>query len=283
MQRTTSRAAGAQVSNMTDITPQPAPRCSRCAAAIPRRELAQRGRPRRFCTAECRNANSCQDCGIGISPGSVRCRPCSKACRQSPRIKAYCRVCNAPIRTSRDRRLRDSGNRFCSKQCYAEHLRRTLNPNGVIRYRARYDLDAIYIRDKGVCHLCHRKVKREHATADHLVPRVHGGSDNPDNLSLAHRSCNSRRHTGRIPAQLRLGSYEEPDSILIEGMCVGCGSPFASAKGRRRRFCSPACCYAIHAIATRERARQTRPSRHLRVLTFNQLRDGWLERRRRSA
>jgi 5-methylcytosine-specific restriction endonuclease McrA len=67
-----------------------------------------------------------------------------------------------------------------------------------------YDRDAIYDRDGGRCHICHAKVPRRLMTIDHLIPIVHGGSDTPDNVAVAHRACNLRRGPGRLPAQLRL-------------------------------------------------------------------------------
>jgi 5-methylcytosine-specific restriction endonuclease McrA len=36
-------------------------------------------------------------------------------------------------------------------------------------------------------------------TADHIVPRAHGGPDTLDNLRCVHRSCNSRRGAGTPP------------------------------------------------------------------------------------
>lgn len=59
---------------------------------------------------------------------------------------------------------------------------------------------ALYERDDWVCHLCSSPVDRsahfndDYAPSlDHLVPRMHGGSDEPSNLRTAHRICNSLR------------------------------------------------------------------------------------------
>jgi 5-methylcytosine-specific restriction protein A len=49
---------------------------------------------------------------------------------------------------------------------------------------------AVLIRDKGICHLCGRGGAR---TVDHLVPRAHGGGDEPANLAAAHGTCNTAR------------------------------------------------------------------------------------------
>lgn len=74
------------------------------------------------------------------------------------------------------------------------------NPNGrriAISKRSRID---IYERDGRICQLCGGPVDlklpwtdRWSATLDHIVPYSLGGADDPGNLRLAHRSCNSRR------------------------------------------------------------------------------------------
>jgi len=68
----------------------------------------------------------------------------------------------------------------------------------------RIDRKAIYQRDQGKCHICHKKVSDKRFTIDHLIPRIYGGSDAPSNLALAHPTCNNKRQDGLIAAQLRL-------------------------------------------------------------------------------
>lgn len=60
-------------------------------------------------------------------------------------------------------------------------------------------LDQIYRRTSGYCHLCHSKLSRKnYATAgkkgawevEHSVPRSKGGSNHPNNLFAACISCN---------------------------------------------------------------------------------------------
>lgn len=76
----------------------------------------------------------------------------------------------------------------------------------------RYSLADIAERDGHRCHLCNRKVNmdlsgdhRRGPTIDHLIPLSDGGADVPENVALAHRSCNcARRDKG--PAQLRLAA-----------------------------------------------------------------------------
>lgn len=47
----------------------------------------------------------------------------------------------------------------------------------------------------GVCGICGKPFDNpaDPPVADHIVPRVAGGSDELDNLRAAHRSCNGRR------------------------------------------------------------------------------------------
>lgn len=66
---------------------------------------------------------------------------------------------------------------------------------------------AIAERDKWTCHICGKKVGRDKAVFDHLVPISRGGPHVATNIRIAHRVCNQRRGAGRIPAQLLLFSW----------------------------------------------------------------------------
>lgn len=68
----------------------------------------------------------------------------------------------------------------------------------------RVDPTEIYERDKGICHICKRKVSRKTFTLDHLIPLSKGGPHAASNVAVAHHRCNCRRSDGRLPAQLRL-------------------------------------------------------------------------------
>lgn len=59
-------------------------------------------------------------------------------------------------------------------------------------------------RDRSICHICKKRVNSREITLDHLIPLIKGGEHTERNLAVAHRSCNSRRHDGKLPAQLRL-------------------------------------------------------------------------------
>jgi 5-methylcytosine-specific restriction endonuclease McrA len=71
-------------------------------------------------------------------------------------------------------------------------------------------LDALYERDGGICQLCFRPCDRNSASRDHIRPRSRGGSDNPNNIQLAHRLCNWRRgssHLQQTPSVDEHGAY----------------------------------------------------------------------------
>ena len=65
------------------------------------------------------------------------------------------------------------------------------------------DVQLIYKRDKGRCHICGRAVTRAFASLDHLVPISRDGPHAPWNVRLSHLRCNLSRGA-RGPAQLLL-------------------------------------------------------------------------------
>jgi 5-methylcytosine-specific restriction endonuclease McrA len=67
-----------------------------------------------------------------------------------------------------------------------------------------YTLKEIAKRDGDRCHICRKRVPTHERSVDHLVALSAGGPDVPENVALAHRSCNSRMGVHRLPAQLLL-------------------------------------------------------------------------------
>lgn len=66
--------------------------------------------------------------------------------------------------------------------------------------KRRIGIENIGDRDGWVCHICEKPVDpflpgnhKEGATFDHVIPLSKGGSDEPDNLKLAHWICNIRK------------------------------------------------------------------------------------------
>lgn len=78
----------------------------------------------------------------------------------------------------------------------------------------------------GRCHLCHEKVDRalygrtgafgaDTVTVDHLEPQIFGGSDDADNLRIAHHNCNSLRGIDD-PEEARLALVNTTDEPPID-------------------------------------------------------------------
>lgn len=59
----------------------------------------------------------------------------------------------------------------------------------------------VFVRDKYICHLCHKKTRKP--TIDHIVPMSRGGGHVWNNVACACLACNCRK-SGRIIGQLRL-------------------------------------------------------------------------------
>lgn len=52
------------------------------------------------------------------------------------------------------------------------------------------DFKRIYQRDRDICYLCGRKVKKSERHLDHVIPLSRGGTHSEDNLRLTHARCN---------------------------------------------------------------------------------------------
>lgn len=70
--------------------------------------------------------------------------------------------------------------------------------------------EIVYKLDRGLCHICHKKVKFHMAVLDHIIPEtalVEEFSFDRNaywNLRAAHKRCNCQRSNGRIVGQIRL-------------------------------------------------------------------------------
>ena len=67
------------------------------------------------------------------------------------------------------------------------------NKMPVKTFRGKPSKDAIYTRDAGICQYTGKKVDRNNATVDHIVPRSKGGEDTWTNLVLCSREVNSKK------------------------------------------------------------------------------------------
>ncbi len=60
-------------------------------------------------------------------------------------------------------------------------------------FRGKPSKDAIFIRDGGVDQYTGKKLKRDEATIDHIVPKSKGGRDAWENLALTSKEINSKK------------------------------------------------------------------------------------------
>jgi 5-methylcytosine-specific restriction endonuclease McrA len=135
-----------------------------------------------------------------------------KACQQQ-RQKAF-RVAHPEYVRQRDARYR---------QVYAEKIRARrarwgrAHPGKSQQYAARrrarkrragkiepIDRDYVYKRDRGICSICGRKVRKKDMSMDHIIALAQGGEHSLTNVTLVHLQCNTRKRTRVVPQQLYL-------------------------------------------------------------------------------
>lgn len=137
------------------------------------------------------HADACDHCGVAIAEGShYRRRWCSVRCqardeRGVPHEPSDCVNCGEalPIGSRQDRR-------WCSKRCEGDAR----------GHHRRKRVARLAERDGWRCGLCGRRISPKAkwpdtgcATADHIVPRSCGGTDDLANLQLAHAGCNATK------------------------------------------------------------------------------------------
>lgn len=72
----------------------------------------------------------------------------------------------------------------------ANHRRRARLAN--VPYE-RIDINELFKRDRGICHLCNKRVNVGDISVDHVKPIALGGAHTWDNVKLAHLQCNIKR------------------------------------------------------------------------------------------
>lgn len=88
------------------------------------------------------------------------------------------------------------------KHAAQQSKRRAFKKNAPVVENVDYAL--IIKRDRGICQICFKRVKRSERSIDHIVPLSKGGEHSYRNLVLAHISCNSSKGNRIVPQQLRL-------------------------------------------------------------------------------
>lgn len=232
----TCRDGAAKAARLARLWSARAQRCAECDGPIVQPE---HGRPRRFCTDQCkaRMTNRAQNrrrqpvgqlpdrlcsCGVTFAPGRKDQVFCTPKCRmnagqrrryrgeplrQGVVFRRTCVECGSEFDA-----LKDNA-KWCSAYCRIRTIGRDSS-----RRRGPKNLDdapytdrEIFERDGWRCHLCKKLVRktasRNHpdgATIDHLVPRADGGADAPSNVATAHLRCNLAKGRKPMNEQLRL-------------------------------------------------------------------------------
>jgi 5-methylcytosine-specific restriction endonuclease McrA len=203
------------------------PNCLFCGVALEHKAGA--GNPKRFCSREhatktwtknvtkkAKVSKSCLECQVVFETARDAQVFCSNPCRAantSAKLKALrvvqefyeyeCDGCSVVV-LRKYRVTKGKFGRFCDK-CRLRNRRATYRSKTVKRQSltvkpSRLSCDEIAERDGFMCHICSGVVDmtlpRTRAlggTVDHVVPLSKGGSDDPENLKLAHWVCNVRK------------------------------------------------------------------------------------------
>lgn len=155
-----------------------------CRAILKRIQAKEDSRKK---SAISKQRRSCKACGkIFVHPYGVKIRACSRACavKVNKRTKRLC------------------------KKSYAARRRARMRGEKVGSFFKVHD---VFVRDKWVCQLCHKRVMRTakaphplSPSLDHIIPLSASGEHAWHNVQLAHLYCNSIK-SDNVIGQLRLG------------------------------------------------------------------------------
>ena len=76
-------------------------------------------------------------------------------------------------------------------------------------FKGKPSKDAIFLRDNGVDQYTGKKLKRDEATIDHILPKSKGGRDEWENLALTSKDINSRKGN-RLNHEIGLKLIRQP-------------------------------------------------------------------------
>lgn len=98
--------------------------------------------------------------------------------------------------------------KHCSKEIITQYKNKTMCSQCYKKHNKKHStksLKALYKRDKGICYICNTKCDYEdyiilngtiicgdyYPSIEHVIPLCKGGTDDWDNIRLAHRKCNN--------------------------------------------------------------------------------------------
>lgn len=185
-----------------------------------------------YCSIDCRQKHNelnrisvqliCAECKESFTAKKKDAKYCSKKCKNTnPKLYNHmCAWCWKPFESTNSKQT------FCSTTCSGYNQRETRRNSNVFNlperiytskkrrdwYIARKRISANWVeyvdikvlieRDKGICQICFKSVNldvpyyhKEAPTKDHIIAKALGGAHSYANCQLAHRSCNSKKHT----------------------------------------------------------------------------------------
>lgn len=77
------------------------------------------------------------------------------------------------------------------------------------RKLVKFSRENVYTRDSGTCQYCSKRVPRQEATYDHVLPRALGGVTTWNNVVICCVACNQRKG-GRTPEQAGMALLSKP-------------------------------------------------------------------------
>jgi hypothetical protein len=206
-----------------------------------------RGRPRRFCSPECKHKAGTRKQNRSLAPlrqanpDPRTCPTCGTTFIPKRRDRIYCyeghcaqvayqarRAAGEPLRVvETTRACGECGAAFtashptakwCSTTCANRHHGRVRSRGRGFRDAGTYIDRQVFERDGWRCYLCGELVKRDvprtdpdGPTIDHVVPLSRGGTDDLANVATAHWRCNRDKGSRRVavgPSQV--DTYPQP-------------------------------------------------------------------------
>lgn len=214
------KCIGKSVGRKLQTTPKRV--CDVCGAEFVRR-AGGTGKQPRFCSRLC--ADEARRMGL-VKTGQRPSTPKAPKAPKAPQSRIYIRDCAA---CGGDFVGRAGNAKYCSDACRYRKVCDVANARTMGLYRlATQFIDGRYVgrqwrvallqylvdRDGDKCGICGRKVdtslksgtrgSRRGPSVDHIVPRSLGGSDDLENLRLAHWGCNQKRSNRGGGEQLAL-------------------------------------------------------------------------------
>lgn len=213
--RLNGESAAARRSKRPDRVLPPCPECGKAVV------YSGMGALPKFCSQKCKTRvhsrrmrrrialvdlaeRACRECGVSFKPTRSDGVYCSKRCyyRGNGKRPKFTRELRTCIECGVEYEAWRHDQRFCKPKCaFLFHGRARQNRSRTGAASPYFDRE-IFERDGWMCWLCNEPVDpslsrkdRRGATIDHVIPLSRGGSDEADNVRLAHWGCNNEKHT----------------------------------------------------------------------------------------